>query len=69
MFKNIWGSLGARFLSGLGFEPFTPDRITPVYFPAWIIDAELQAKVTLSQREDGEERRQVCLAVSHYTGL
>ncbi|TFK72903.1 hypothetical protein BDN72DRAFT_791692 [Pluteus cervinus] len=57
MFTEIIGSLGARYLPGLGFEPFKPTRITPVYFPAWIIDAEVQANVTSTQEE---ETQSVC---------
>ncbi|PFH52962.1 hypothetical protein AMATHDRAFT_45869 [Amanita thiersii Skay4041] len=46
MFNKFLGSLGARYLPGFGFEPLRPTRITPVYFPAWIIDAEVQASVS-----------------------
>lgn len=46
MFTDFIGSLGARILPGFGFKPFQPLRITPVYFPAWIVDAEVQAEVS-----------------------
>jgi len=42
MFKQFLGSLGARFLPGFGFKPFLPVKLTPVYFPGWIIDAEAE---------------------------
>ncbi|KAF5381989.1 hypothetical protein D9615_004327 [Tricholomella constricta] len=44
--KELLGSIGARFLPGFGFEPLRPVRITPVYFPGWIIDAEVSAEVS-----------------------
>jgi hypothetical protein len=46
VFKGIFGSLGARFLPGFGFQPLQPTRIQPVYFPAWIIDAELEVEIS-----------------------
>lgn len=46
MFHKIWGSLGARFLPGFGFEPFRPTEIKPIYFPAWLIDAEVEADIS-----------------------
>jgi len=39
----------------LGFEPLKPHRLTPVWFPGWVIDAEVQGVVT----KDGE----VCFCV------
>ncbi|GLB40458.1 hypothetical protein LshimejAT787_0803290 [Lyophyllum shimeji] len=45
VFKDLIGSLGARFLPGFGFEPLRPLRISPVYFPGWIIDTQLSAEV------------------------
>ncbi|KAF8896369.1 hypothetical protein BD779DRAFT_1495535 [Infundibulicybe gibba] len=45
MFKNIVGSLGARYLPGF------------VYFPAWVVDAEVQASVSVtSDREEVNQR-------------
>ncbi|KIK10277.1 hypothetical protein K443DRAFT_670904 [Laccaria amethystina LaAM-08-1] len=44
-------SVIARFLPLLGFEPILPKRITPVYFPAWIVDAELKATVNHQSNE------------------
>lgn len=46
LFKDLLGSLGARLLPGFGFKPVQPLRITPVYFPAWIVDAEVQVDVS-----------------------
>ncbi|KAF8071981.1 hypothetical protein FPV67DRAFT_1483379 [Lyophyllum atratum] len=46
VFRDFIGSLGARFLPGFGFEPFRPVRITPVYFPGWIIDGQLSAEIS-----------------------
>ncbi|KAG6908329.1 hypothetical protein DXG01_005240 [Tephrocybe rancida] len=46
LFKELIGSLGARFIPGFGFKPLRPVRITPVYFPGWIIDAEVSVDVT-----------------------
>ncbi|KAF8638265.1 hypothetical protein AX17_002287 [Amanita inopinata Kibby_2008] len=51
--KQLIGSLAARFLPGLGFEPLKPTRIAPVYFPAWIVDAELQASVSYGNEQVG----------------
>ncbi|KAG6817346.1 hypothetical protein H0H87_009945 [Tephrocybe sp. NHM501043] len=45
LFKQIIGSLGARYLPGFGFEPFRPVKITPVYFPGWIVDGEVSLDV------------------------
>lgn len=46
VFKQLFGSVGARLLPGFGFEPVLPKWIAPVYFPAWVIDAELEASIT-----------------------
>ena len=43
---GLLSSLAARFLPGFGFQPIKPTRITPVYFPAWFIDAEAQVEVS-----------------------
>ncbi|KAF8632194.1 hypothetical protein AX15_001960 [Amanita polypyramis BW_CC] len=51
MFKHFIGSLGARFLPGFGFEPIRPTRIVPIYFPAWVIDGELQASITYNDAQ------------------
>ncbi|KAJ6619715.1 hypothetical protein B0H10DRAFT_2024587 [Mycena sp. CBHHK59/15] len=48
-------SLGARFLPFLGFQPQQPIKIVPVYFPAWLIDAEVEAKVSLSTDRGTED--------------
>ncbi|KAG6813910.1 hypothetical protein H0H92_005759 [Tricholoma furcatifolium] len=53
LFKQFIGSLGARYLPGFGFEPFRPVQMTPVYFPAWLIDAELSLDVV---SEDGDNK-------------
>jgi hypothetical protein len=55
MFKDIVGSLGARFLPGFGFNPIRPIRIEPVYFPAWIIDGEVEAMVSMSSDDETEQ--------------
>ncbi|KAF9468108.1 hypothetical protein BDZ94DRAFT_1247203 [Collybia nuda] len=51
VFKNFLGSLGARYLPGFGFEPIRPLRITPVYFPAWVVDAEVQVDVSYNDTQ------------------
>ncbi|KAK2463403.1 hypothetical protein APHAL10511_004489 [Amanita phalloides] len=51
VFKQVIGSFGARLLPGFGFEPIRPTRIVPVYFPAWVIDGELQASVTYNNTQ------------------
>ena len=40
----------------LGFEPIKPVRLTPVWFPGWVIDAEVQVDVNIQGAE-------VCLAL------
>ena len=50
MFKGFFRSLAARFLPGLGYQPLQPTRIIPVYFPAWIIDAELEVEFSYDNR-------------------
>lgn len=45
-FSQFLGSIAARLLPGFGFEPIRPAQIVPVYFPAWVFDAELQASIT-----------------------
>lgn len=49
--SKFFNSAIARFLPSLGFEPILPKRITPVYFPAWIVDAELKATVNHQSNE------------------
>jgi hypothetical protein len=46
LFNGIFNSLGARFLPGFGFKQLQPTNIQPVYFPAWIIDAELELEIS-----------------------
>ncbi|KAH6913073.1 hypothetical protein BKA70DRAFT_1421336 [Coprinopsis sp. MPI-PUGE-AT-0042] len=41
----ILSSVLHRFLPSLQLEHLEPQRILPVYFPAWIVDAEVEAKV------------------------
>jgi hypothetical protein len=53
LFRNIVGSLGARILPNL-FTPIQPAQIVPIYFPAWFIDTELGADITM-----GEDQRKV----------
>ncbi len=45
-FRQFLGSFAAQLLPGFGFEPLRPAQIIPVYFPAWVFDAELQASIT-----------------------
>ena len=47
---------GARFLPFLGFKGLQPKATAAVYLPGWIIDAEVWAKVWLT---NGENDRQV----------
>ena len=35
----------------LGFEPPKPHRLTPVWFPGWVIDAEVQGVANIRDRE------------------
>ncbi|KAL9714117.1 hypothetical protein Ac2012v2_002425 [Leucoagaricus gongylophorus] len=35
----------------LGFEPIKPVRLTPVWFPGWVIDAEVQGDVNIQGAE------------------
>jgi hypothetical protein len=51
MFKGIFRSLAARFLPGFGFQPLEPTRIVPVYFPAWIIDAEVEVEFSYGNHD------------------
>lgn len=50
-FRGIFGSLAARFLPGFGFQPLQPMRIIPVYFPAWIIDAEIEVEFSYGDHD------------------
>ncbi|TEB33383.1 hypothetical protein FA13DRAFT_1730383 [Coprinellus micaceus] len=43
--KGLFASTLARFIPGFRGNVFQPKRIVPVYFPAWIYDAELQADI------------------------
>ncbi|TFK40334.1 hypothetical protein BDQ12DRAFT_680763 [Crucibulum laeve] len=49
--KSILSSIAARVLPGFGFQPIQPSRLSPVYFPAWVIDAEVKADVTVKDSE------------------
>lgn len=61
MFKQLIGSLAARYLPGLGFEPIRPTRIVPVYFPAWVVDGELQTSITYNDTQV----RNICAYASY----
>ncbi|KAK7690705.1 hypothetical protein QCA50_005804 [Cerrena zonata] len=52
--KDILQSLGARFLPGFGIKPIQPKQAKAVYLPAWIIDAEVEAKFWVRTAEDQE---------------
>lgn len=52
--QDILPSLAARFLPGLGFKPIQPQQAKAVYVPAWIIDAEVEAKFWLKTAEEQE---------------
>ena len=51
MFKGFFRSLAARFLPALGYHPLQPTRIIPVYFPAWIIDAEMEVEFSYGNHD------------------
>ncbi|KAJ6531760.1 hypothetical protein B0H19DRAFT_1188431 [Mycena capillaripes] len=42
------GDVLTRVITRFGAPPIQPVKIVPVYFPAWFIDAEVEAKVTTS---------------------
>lgn len=44
-------SFAAALLPMLGFEPIKPVRLTPVWFPGWVIDAEVQGDVNIQGAE------------------
>ena len=54
---GMLGSLAARYLPGFGFKPFQPQQAKAVYIPAWIIDAEVEAKfwVRTNQNEEAAQ--------------
>lgn len=49
--KGLLGSTLARFIPGFQSYAFQPKRIVPVYFPAWIYDAELEADINFNDDE------------------
>lgn len=53
--NGIFRSFAARFFPNLGFQPVLPTQIVPVYFPAWIIDAEIE--VQFSYRNHDTQRK------------
>ncbi|KAI0925761.1 hypothetical protein AcW1_008106 [Taiwanofungus camphoratus] len=56
MGRHLFRSIGAYFLPGL-FEPLRPKRIQAMYLPVWVLDAEVEAKVSL-QKADKDETLQ-----------
>ncbi|KAH7884712.1 hypothetical protein F5I97DRAFT_1929552 [Phlebopus sp. FC_14] len=50
---NFFSSFLAKHLPSTGFKTLQPDRIQAVYFPAWIVDAEVEAKACFD--EDSED--------------
>ncbi|THH14210.1 hypothetical protein EW146_g6089 [Bondarzewia mesenterica] len=51
-------SLAARFLPFLGYKPIQPSKIQAVYFPAWIINADVRVNASLSwKNEEGEQMK------------
>ena len=50
-FRDFLGSLGAKYIGG-NFQPIQPIRIQPVYYPAWILDAEVESYL----HEDSEHQ-------------
>lgn len=61
MGRHLFRSIGAYFLPGL-FEPLRPKRIQAMYLPVWVLDAEVEAKVSL-QKADKDETLQVLLPI------
>ncbi|TFK28104.1 hypothetical protein FA15DRAFT_634302 [Coprinopsis marcescibilis] len=49
--ENIISSTLHRLLPWLEFKYLEPKRIVPVYFPAWIVDAEVESKVKYNGSE------------------
>jgi len=64
MFKGFFRSLAARFLPRLGYQPLQPTRIIPVYFPVWIIDAEIE--VDFSYGNHDTQRRSIVGMLDSY---
>lgn len=46
--QKVLESFVDRFLPSLGFASIQPKRVTPVYFPAWIIDGEIHSPAKLA---------------------
>ncbi|KXN89111.1 hypothetical protein AN958_06312 [Leucoagaricus sp. SymC.cos] len=40
-------SFASRIFPGMGFQSIKPFRLTPVYFPGWILDVEVKGEVTI----------------------
>ncbi|KAH7927934.1 hypothetical protein BV22DRAFT_1193229 [Leucogyrophana mollusca] len=57
VFKGFISSVCAKYFPASGFKPIQPDRIQAIYYPAWIVDAEVEAKVWLSP-QDSESSQQ-----------
>lgn len=51
--EGLFASTLARFIPGFRGNVFQPKRIVPVYFPAWIYDAELQADIDFNDNNVG----------------
>lgn len=47
MRKKFIESILCWAFPNFGFTPLKPVRLQPVYFPAWILDVELQGQVSI----------------------
>ncbi|KAH7913223.1 hypothetical protein BJ138DRAFT_1146630 [Hygrophoropsis aurantiaca] len=45
--EGLLSALAAKYLPALGKMPVRPERIQAIYYPAWIVDAEFEAKAWL----------------------
>ncbi|KAJ7158791.1 hypothetical protein C8R46DRAFT_400900 [Mycena filopes] len=46
--------------------PLKPTKLVPVYFPAWLVDAEIEAKVTLSNASESLEGYATAFFINSY---
>ncbi len=58
--EGMVGSLGARYLPSFGFKSIQPVQAQATYLPVWFVDAEVEAKVWLPQKQGAEPSR-VCI--------
>ena len=58
---KLFGTWLRRQIPALNVRALRPSRLQPVYFPTWIIDAEVAANMWFKEQPDDPDIKNVCV--------